>query len=92
MMTEAVLVALITGGLTLTGTIISIVSVNSKTLYRISQLEENLKELKNELQAKQDKYNAHIERVFRIEKAISVNEEKIKDLESDVQELKARIK
>lgn len=77
-MTEAIIVAIITGGLTLTGTIISVVAVNSKTLYRIEQLEK-----------KQDKHNQVIERVYNVEKQISIDEEVIKDIEEDIKELKS---
>lgn len=77
-MTEAIIVAIITGGLTLTGTIISVVAVNSKTLYRIEQLEK-----------KQDKHNQVIERVYNVEKQISIDEEVIKDMEEDIKELKS---
>ena len=77
-MTEAIIVAIITGGLTLTGTIISVVAVNSKTLYRIEQLEK-----------KQDKHNQVIERVYNVEKQIGINEEVIKDMEEDIKELKS---
>ena len=77
-MTEAIIVAIITGGLTLTGTIISVVAVNSKTLYRIEQLEK-----------KQDKHNQVIERVYDVEKKIGIDEEVIKDIEEDIRELKS---
>lgn len=77
-MTEAIIVAIITGGLTLTGTIISVVAVNSKTLYRIEQLEK-----------KQDKHNQVIERVYDVEKKIGIDEEVIKDIEEDIKELKS---
>lgn len=45
-MSDPVLVAIISGLLTLLGTVIAVVVTNSKTLYRIEQLEK-----------KQDKYN-----------------------------------
>lgn len=77
-MTEAIIVAIITGGMTLTGTIISVVAVNSKTLYRIEQLEK-----------KQDKHNQVIERVYDVEKKIGIDEEVIKDIEEDIRELKS---
>lgn len=70
MMTEAVVVALITGGLTLAGTVFSVVMVNSKTLYRIEQLEK-----------KQDKHNQLIERMYKVEKDIAVLDERVSDLE-----------
>ena len=70
MMTEAIIVALITGGLTLVGTVFSLIMVNSKTLYRIEQLEK-----------KQDKHNQLIERMYDVEKNIAVLDERVSDLE-----------
>lgn len=58
-MTEAVIVAIITGGLTLIGSVIATVFTNNKTLYRIEQLEK-----------KQDKYSNLQERVLITEKDI----------------------
>ena len=43
-MSDAVLVALITGGLMLAGNIIIALITNSKTIYRIEQLEKKMKE------------------------------------------------
>lgn len=70
-MTESIVVALITGGLTLFGTVFSVVMVNSKTLYRIEQLEK-----------KQDKHNEVIERMYKVEKDIAVLDERVTDLEN----------
>ena len=58
-MSEAVLVAIISGLLTLIGTVLAVVVTNSKTLYRIEQLEK-----------KQDKYNNLQERTLLAEKDI----------------------
>lgn len=58
-MSEAVLVAIISGLLTLIGTVLAVVVTNSKTLYRIEQLEK-----------KQDKYNNLQERTLINEKDI----------------------
>lgn len=58
-MTDAVLVALITGGLMLVGNIITAYVTNQKTLYRIEQLEK-----------KQDRYNNLQERMLAAEKDI----------------------
>lgn len=55
-MTEAVIVALITGGLAVFGNLIVSLSNNSKTLYRIEQLEK-----------KMEKHNNIIERVALLE-------------------------
>lgn len=58
-MTETIITALITGGLALAGSVISNLYANSKTLYRIGQLEK-----------KQDKYNNLQERTLKNETEI----------------------
>jgi hypothetical protein len=74
---ESIIVALITGGLAFLGTLISSMIANSKTLYRIEQLEKA-----------QNKHNSLIERMYKVEKAIEVDEERLKYIEEDVEELK----
>lgn len=66
-MTEGIIIALITGGLAVFSNVIIVVFNNSKTLYRIEQLEK-----------KQDKHNQLIERVYECESKIELQEEKIK--------------
>lgn len=58
-MSEAVIVEIISAFLTLIGTVLAVVVSNSKTLYRIEQLEK-----------KQDKYNNLQERTLINEKDI----------------------
>lgn len=58
-MSEAVIVAIVTGGVMLIGNIITAYYQNQKTLYRIEQLEK-----------KQDKYNNLQERTLANEKDI----------------------
>ena len=58
-MSEAVFVALITGGVMLVGNIITAYYQNQKTIYRIEQLEK-----------KQDRYNNLQERVLAAEKDV----------------------
>ena len=74
---ESIIVALITGGLAFLGTIVSSMIANSKTLYRIEQLEKA-----------QNKHNSLIERMYKVEKSIEVDEERLKYIEEDVEELK----
>ena len=74
---ESIIVALITGGLAFLGTLISSMVANSKTLYRIEQLEKA-----------QNKHNSLIERMYKVEKSIEVDEERLKYIEEDVEELK----
>lgn len=79
-MTESIVVAFITGGMALLGTILSNAFSHSKTIYRIEQLEK-----------KQDIHNSVIERMYCAEKAIEILDTKVKvanhrldDLESEV--------
>lgn len=58
MITEAVIIAFITGGLAVISNIIVAVSNNAKTLYRIEQLEKKV-----------EKHNNLVERVVVLEQA-----------------------
>lgn len=58
---ESIVVALITGGMALAGSVISNLSVHSKTIYRIEQLER-----------KQDLHNSVITRMYAAENAINL--------------------
>ena len=69
-MSIEIIVAIITSVASLLGTIFAVMLANSKTLYRIEQLEK-----------KQDKHNQLIERMYAAEKSIAVLEEKVSDLE-----------
>lgn len=73
---EAILVAVITGGLTLLGTIISNSSNHSKTMYRIEQLEK-----------KQDIHNGVIERMYKVEKAIEILDDRQKSANHRISDL-----
>lgn len=66
-MDGGIIVAIISGVLTLAGVIITVVVGNSKTLYRIEQLEK-----------KQDKHNTLIERMYAVEEDIKVLDERQK--------------
>lgn len=68
-MTEGILIALITGGLAVISNIIVVAFNNTKTLYRIDQLEK-----------KQDKHNQLIERMFVAEAHIEDMREDIAEL------------
>ena len=76
-MTESVVVAIISGGLALIGTVCSNLFANSKTLYRIQQLE-----------SKVEKHNNMIERLYIAEGQIRLLEEKQSETEKDVDDLK----
>ncbi len=68
-MIEAVVVAFITGGLTLAGTIVTSYASNSKTIYRIDQLEKVV-----------EKHNNVIDRTYRLEQDVAVIKEKLVEL------------
>lgn len=79
-MTEAIIVALITGAITLIGTVSSNHMTHSKTLYRIDQLEKKV-----------EKHNNFMERLQIAELKIGVVEEKQDDLEEDLKDLKGKL-
>ena len=66
-MDAGIIVAVITGVFTLVGVIITVAVGNSKTLYRIEQLEK-----------KQDKHNTLIERMYEVEERVALHDEKQK--------------
>ena len=75
-MTQAVVVAIITGLCSLIGCVISNLTSHSKTIYRIEQLE-----------LKQDKHNSLIERMYNVEKEIDLIKEKQEYEEKRVDEI-----
>jgi hypothetical protein len=79
-MTEAVIVALITGALTLVGTISSNHLTHSKTIYRIDQLEKKV-----------EAHNHLVERMYIAEGSIEVLREKQKDLDGELADLRGKI-
>lgn len=70
----------IVGLLSFLGVVISNHSSNSKTLYRIEQLEK-----------KQDKHNSVIERVLVLEKVFAVDEEKLKTMNKELDKIKEEV-
>lgn len=78
-MSAEIWVAVITGLFTLIGVIITVAFGNSKTLYRIEQLEK-----------KQDKHNTLIERMYRLEDRVALDEEKIKVANHRIKDLESK--
>lgn len=78
-MSAEIWVALIVGGLELVGVIITVWLGNSKTLYRIEQLEK-----------KQDKHNTLIERMYKVEDRLNVDEEKIRVANHRIKDLEEK--
>lgn len=69
-MDTTLLITLVSEIITLAGVVITCVFSNSKTLYRIDQLEK-----------KQDKHNNLIERTYKCEQRLSIVENEIKHIE-----------
>ena len=79
-MTESIIVALITGGITLIGTALSNWLNHSKTIYRIDQLEKKV-----------EKHNNLVERMYICEGQLKLLEEKQRDTESDLNDIKHKV-
>ena len=80
-MTESIVVAFITGGMALLGTVLSNSASHSKTIYRIEQLEK-----------KQDVHNSVIERMYCAEKAIEILDNKVKVANHRLDNLESEVK
>ena len=76
----SILVAIITGGMALLGTVLSNNANHSKTLYRIEQLEK-----------KQDIHNGVIERVYCLEKSVELLDERVKVANHRVEDLEKKV-
>lgn len=77
---EAAIASVVVGILALCGTVISNLVSNSKTIYRIEQLEK-----------KQEKHNNVIERTIVLEKVFSMTEEQIKSMTHDIDAIKKKV-
>ena len=76
-MSEAVSVALIAGGLAFAGTVVSNVFTHSKTILRLDILERKV-----------EAHNHLVERMYIAEGEIKVLEEKQRDFEGDLSDIK----
>lgn len=76
-MSDTILVAVITGSVTLFGTILSNLMTHSKTMFRIEQLEHKV-----------EKHNNFIERLYIAESKICVLEDKQKNIDDDIDLIK----
>lgn len=79
-MSEAIIVAIITGGITLAGTVMSNMFNHSKTIYRIDQLERKV-----------EAHNHLVERMYINEGKIAVLEQKQEDIEGDLSTIRGKI-
>ena len=75
-MTEGIMIAIITGGLAVLSNVLIVVVNNSKTLYRIEQLEKKV-----------EKHNNFIERVYECERVLDVHAEKLKVADHRLEDL-----
>lgn len=75
-MSEGIIIAIITGGFSLIGYAVGAYLSQSKTLYRLEQLEK-----------KQDKHNSLIERVYCLEDKCNVVDERIKVINHRIDDL-----
>ena len=75
-MTEGIIIAIISGAFSIVGYLIGNYKSQSKTLYRIDQLEK-----------KQDKHNTLIERMYRTEERLDIVEERIKVANHRIEDL-----
>ena len=78
-MTDSIIVALIAGGLAFAGTVVSNIFTHSKTILRIDILERKV-----------EAHNHLVERMYIAEGSIRVLEEKQKDIDEDIGELKQK--
>ena len=76
-MSEAVIVALIAGGLAFAGTVVSNIFTHSKTILRLDILERKV-----------EAHNHLVERMYIAEGEIKVLEEKQRDFEGDLSDIK----
>lgn len=75
-MTEELIIAIITSVLSFLGVVITVYISNSKTLYRIEQLEKKV-----------EKHNQVIDRVYKLEKHGAVVDEEIKVANHRIEDL-----
>ena len=76
-MTESIIVAMITAGLSLIGVIITVISGYSKTVKTVKAQTDLTLYRVEQLEIKQDKHNTLIDRMYKAEDKIDVIEEKI---------------
>lgn len=82
---EGILIAVITGGISLLGTIITVIATTNKQQTtietRLAVIDERITHLKNSV----DKHNGFAERMPVVEEQIKVVNHRIADLEHEVQ-------
>lgn len=79
-MSETIIVAIISFGGTIFGSLAGILTANKLTIYRIEQLEKKV-----------EKHNNIIERVYKLEQANAVEEEEIKVANHRIEDLERKV-
>lgn len=79
-MSEAIIVSLIAGGLAFAGTVVSNIFTHSKTILRLDILERKV-----------EAHNHLVERMYIAEGQIKLLEEKQKDTDNDLADLKHKV-
>lgn len=87
-MSDTIIVALLSCGGTLVGSVVSILTANKLTNYKIEVMQKELEELKDETK----KHNQVIERTFKLEEHAAVVDEKIRVANNRIADLEKEAK
>lgn len=98
-MSEAIIVALITGGLTLLGTVVTVVVSHKQTIATLEKnsavadekIQGEINVLKADIRTLSNRVEAHnkvIERTYKLEERMSVAEERISDAHHRINEVR----
>lgn len=85
-MSDAIIVALLSCGGTLVGSVVSILTANRLTNFKIEVLQKEMEELKEETK----KHNQVIERTFKLEEHAAVLDEKVKVVNNRIADLEKK--
>ncbi len=77
-MTEGIIIAIITSGLSLIGVVVTVIYGNKKTTKAVEEKTNLTLYRIDELEKKQDKHNTLIERMYKVEEDIAVLKEQHK--------------
>ena len=79
-MTEGIIIALVTGGMAVISNLLVAQASNSKTMYRIEELEKKV-----------DKHNQVVERFLILERDEDTQWKRIDELRADMEEIKKEV-
>lgn len=77
-MTEGIIISIIAGVFTFGGTVVTVIAGNKKTRAEVKSQNDVWLYRLEELEKKQDKHNTLIERMYKLEDRVNVDEEKLK--------------